>query len=181
MAQLTDQEILTALKNSETRDKGFTILMDKYKERIYWYIRRLVVLHEDAEDVLQETFINAYRYAASFNGQSKIYTWLYKIATNECIALFRRNKKSTVQLVEISSKLVNELQDSSIGNVESALKDFHAAILQLPEKQRIVFNLRYFDDLSYEEMEEIVGSSAGTLKTNYHYATEKIRTYLNKL
>lgn len=181
MAQLTDEEILTALKNSETRDKGFTILMDKYKERIYWYIRRLVVLHEDAEDVLQETFINAYRYAASFNGQSKIYTWLYKIATNECIALFRRNKKSTVQLVEISSKLVNELQDSSIGNVESALKDFHAAILQLPEKQRIVFNLRYFDDLSYGEMEEIVGSSAGTLKTNYHYATEKIKNYLNKL
>jgi RNA polymerase sigma-70 factor (ECF subfamily) len=181
MAQLTDEEILTALKNSETRDKGFTILMDKYKERIYWYIRRLVVLHEDAEDVLQETFINAYRYAASFNGQSKIYTWLYKIATNECIALFRRNKKSTVQLVEISSKLVNELKDSSIGNVESALKDFHAAILQLPEKQRIVFNLRYFDDLSYEEMEEIVGSSTGTLKTNYHYATEKIKNYLNKL
>jgi RNA polymerase sigma-70 factor, ECF subfamily len=181
MAQLTDQEILTALKNSETRDKGITILMDKYKERIYWYIRRLVVLHEDAEDVLQETFINAYRYASSFNGQSKIYTWLYKIATNECIALFRRNKKSTVQLIEISSKLVNELQDSSIGNVESALKDFYAAILQLPEKQRIVFNLRYFDDLSYEEIEEIVGSSAGTLKTNYHYATEKIKNYLNKL
>jgi RNA polymerase sigma-70 factor (ECF subfamily) len=181
MAQLTDQEILTALKNSETRDKGFTILMDKHKERIYWYIRRLVVLHEDAEDVLQETFIKAYRYAASFNGQSTIYTWLYKIATNECIALFRRNKKSTVQLVEISSKLENEIKESSIGNVESALKDFHAAILQLPEKQRIVFNLRYFDDLSYEEMVEIVGSSAGTLKTNYHYATEKIKNYLNKI
>jgi RNA polymerase sigma-70 factor (ECF subfamily) len=181
MSQLTDQEILTALKSSETRDKGFTILMDKYKERIYWYIRRLVVLHEDAEDVLQETFINAYRYAASFNGQSNIYTWLYKIATNECIALFRRNKKSTVQLVEISTKLVNEIKDTSIGNVEPALANFHAAILQLPEKQRIVFNLRYFDDLSYEEMEEIVGSPAGTLKTNYHYATEKIKNYLKKI
>ena len=97
MAHLNDQEILSALKNPATRDKGFTILMDKYKERIYWYIRRLVVLHEDAEDVLQETFINAYRYSGSFNGQSKIYTWLYKIATNECIALFRRNKRSAFQ------------------------------------------------------------------------------------
>jgi RNA polymerase sigma-70 factor (ECF subfamily) len=181
MTQLTDQEILAALKNQATRDKGFTLLMDKYKERIYWYIRRLVVLHEDAEDVMQETFINAYRYAASFNGQSTIYTWLYKIATNECIALFRRNKKSKVQLVEISSKLINELKESNIGNIELALKDFHAAILQLPEKQRIVFNLRYFDDLSYGEMEKIVGSSVGTLKTNYHYATEKIKTYLNKI
>jgi RNA polymerase sigma-70 factor, ECF subfamily len=181
MSQLTDHEILKVLKNSETRDKGFTILMDKYKERIYWYIRRLVVSHEDAEDVLQETFINAYRYAASFNGQSTIYTWLYKIATNECIALFRRNKRSTIQLVKISSKLADELKDSSIGNIEQELKDFHSAILQLPEKQRIVFNLRYFDDLSYEEIKEIVGSSVSTLKTNYHYATEKIKTYLNKI
>jgi RNA polymerase sigma-70 factor, ECF subfamily len=181
MSQLTDQEILKVLKNNETRDKGFTILMDKYKERIYWYIRRLVVSHEDAEDVLQETFINAYRYAASFNGQSTIYTWLYKIATNECIALFRRNKRSTIQLVKISSKLADELKDSSIGNIEPELKDFHSAILHLPEKQRIVFNLRYFDDLSYEEIKEIVGSSVSTLKTNYHYATEKIKTYLNKI
>lgn len=180
MAHLEDREILMTLKSSETRDKGFTLLMDKYKERIYWYIRRLVVSHEDAEDVLQETFINAYRYAPSFNGQSNLYTWLYKIATNECIALFRRNKKN-VQHVEISEKLENKIKDNNIENSDWMLAEFHKAISQLPEKQRIVFNLRYFDDLSYEEMEEIVGSSVNALKTNYHFATEKIKNHLYKI
>jgi RNA polymerase sigma-70 factor (ECF subfamily) len=178
MVEITDSEILLALKNPATREKGFTLLMEKYKERIYWYIRRLVVLHEDAEDVLQETFINAYRYAGSYNGQSKIYTWLYKIATNECIALFRRNKKSTYTMVEISQKLENELKETDAENSETILLKFQEAILQLPEKQRLVFNLRYYDDLSYGEMEEVLGTSVNALKTNFPYASEKIRNYL---
>lgn len=179
MVEITDREILLALKNPVTREKGFTMLMERYKERIYWYIRRLVVLHEDAEDVLQETFINAYRYAGSFNGQSKIYTWLYKIATNECIALFRRNKISSYQMVEISHKLENELKETDTENSETILLKFQEAILQLPEKQRLVFNLRYYDDLSYEEMVEVLGTSANALKTNFHYASEKIKNYLS--
>jgi len=179
MLETTDQEILLALKNPATRDKGFTMLMEQHKERIYWYIRRLVVLHEDAEDVLQETFINAYRYAGSFNGQSKIYTWLYKIATNECIALFRKNKKSTYSMVEISQKLENELKETDSENSEAILLKFQEAILQLPEKQRLVFNLRYYDDLSYEEIEEVLGTSVNALKTNFHYASEKIKNYLS--
>jgi len=179
MVEITDNEILLALKNPATREKGFTLLMEQYKERIYWYIRRLVVLHEDAEDVLQETFINAYRYAGSFNGQSKIYTWLYKIATNECIALFRRNKKSTYPMVEISQKLENELRETDSENSEAILLKFQEAILQLPEKQRLVFNLRYYDELSYEEMEEVLGTSVNALKTNFHYASEKIKNYLS--
>ena len=178
MAEKTDQEILLMLQNPALRDKGFTLLMDRYKERIYWYIRRLVVFHEDAEDVLQETFINAYRYAGSFNGKSKIYTWLYKIATNECIALFRRNKKDELKMVEISQQLENQLSEPATETSDAILVKFQEAIQQLPEKQRIVFNLRYYDDLSYEEMEEITGSSVGTLKTNYHYAAEKVKNYL---
>lgn len=179
MVEITDNEILLALKNPATREKGFMLLMERYKERIYWYIRRLVVLHEDAEDVLQETFINAYRYAGSFNGQSKIYTWLYKIATNECIALFRRKKKSTYPMVEISQKLENQLKETDSENIETILLKFQEAILQLPEKQRLVFNLRYYDDLSYEEMEEVLGTSVNALKTNFHYASEKIKNYLS--
>jgi RNA polymerase sigma-70 factor (ECF subfamily) len=178
MAEKTDQEILLMLQNPALRDKGFTLLMDRHKERIYWYIRRLVVFHEDAEDVLQETFINAYRYAGSFNGKSKIYTWLYKIATNECVALFRKSKKDELKMVEISQQLENQLSDSGTETSDAILVKFQEAIQQLPEKQRIVFNLRYYDDLSYEEMEEITGSSVGTLKTNYHYATEKVKNYL---
>lgn len=181
MINETDNEILVALKNPKTREKGFTMLMETYKVRIYWYIRRLVVLHEDAEDVLQETFINAYRYAGSFNGQSKIYTWLYKIATNECIALFRRTKRNELKMVEISQQLENRLSESGAETSDTILLKFQEAIQQLPEKQRIVFNLRYYDDLSYEEMEEITGSSVGTLKTNYHYATEKVKNYLNNI
>lgn len=180
MAHLDDKEILIILKNRETRDKGFSMLMDKYKERIYWYIRRLVVTHEDAEDVLQETFINAYRYVSSFKEQSSLFTWLYKIATNESIAFFRRNNKNNASHVEISVKLENQIKDNNIENSDEMLAEFHRAILQLPEKQRIVFNLRYFDDLSYEEMKVIMGSSVNTLKTNYHYATEKIKNYLSK-
>lgn len=179
MVEISDNEILLALKNQATREKGFTLLMERYKERIYWYIRRMVVLHEDAEDVLQETFINAYRYAGSFNGQSKIYTWLYKIATNECIALFRRSKRNDFKMVEISQQYENLLSESGTETSENILLKFQEAIQQLPEKQRIVFNLRYYDDLSYEEMEEITGSSVGTLKTNYHYATEKVKNYLS--
>ncbi len=181
MADKTDHEIWLMLQNSALRDKGFTLLMDNHKERIYWYIRRLVVFHEDAEDVLQETFINAYRYAGSFNGKSKIYTWLYKIATNECIALFRRNKKDEFKMVEISQQLENQFSDSGTETSDAILVKFQEAIQQLPEKQRIVFNLRYYDDLSYEEMEEITGSSVGTLKTNYHYAAEKVKNYLKNI
>lgn len=179
MAEKTDLEIWQMLQHPVSRDKGFTLLMERYKERIYWYIRRLVINHEDAEDVLQETFINAYRYAGSFNGKSKIYTWLYKIATNECIAFFRRSKKTDSKMVEISQQLENQFSETGAETSETILLKFQEAIQLLPEKQRIVFNLRYYDELSYEEMEEITGSSAGTLKTNYHYATEKVKNYLN--
>jgi RNA polymerase sigma-70 factor, ECF subfamily len=175
----TDDEIVSMLGNSGTREKGFTLLMDTYKERIYWHIRRLVVSHEDAEDILQETFINAYNYASSFRGKSRLYTWLYRIATNECIKLYRKKRalKGKKQ-VELNGKIADELKDYDLENSDSILVKFQQAILQLPQKQQIVFNLRYYDELSYEEMSEVLNSSVNTLKTNYHYATEKIKGYL---
>lgn len=177
MSREKDEKILMLLSNPETKDEGFTIMMDTYKERIYWYVRRLVISHEDAEDVLQETFLNAYRFIDSFRGHSGIYTWLYKIAGNECVALFRRNKKKDIKTEEISLDLINKLVSGEMENSEAILIKFQEAILRLPEKQRMVFNLRYYDELSYEEMSEVLGSSVNTLKTNYHYATEKIKTY----
>ncbi|MCE5347529.1 MAG: RNA polymerase sigma factor [Bacteroidales bacterium] len=148
-------------------------MMDTYKERIYWHIRRLVVSHEDAEDILQETFINAYRFAGSFNGESRIYTWLYRIATNECIGLFRKNKNNRME--ELTDKVVGRLTGNDLENSEEIQVRFQEAILKLPEKQRIVFNLRYYDDLSYEEISLIMNTSVSALKTNYHYAQEKIK------
>ncbi|MDP3913098.1 MAG: RNA polymerase sigma factor [Bacteroidota bacterium] len=165
------------IKNPATKDKGFLQLMDIYKEPIYWHIRRLVVSHEDAEDILQETFIQVYRFAGSFKGESKIYTWLYRIATNECISHFRKSKKWVRNLGSIE-KMSGELSETDSENSDSILVKFQQAILQLPEKQRIVFNLRYYDELSYEEIGQILNSSINTLKTNYHYASEKIKQYL---
>jgi len=178
MSETTDKNIFSMLKNPVMKDKGFLQLMDTYKEQIYWHIRRLVVSHEDAEDILQETFINVYRFADSFKGESRIYTWLYRIATNECIKHFRQNKKGFKNATTLTAKISGELAGSDPENGDAILLKFQQAILLLPEKQRIVFNLRYYDELSYEEIGQIMDSSVNTLKTNYHYASEKIKKYL---
>jgi len=152
--------------------------MDKYKERIYWHIRRLVVSHEDAEDILQETFINVYRFAGSFKGNSMIYTWIYRIATNECLEMFRRTNNTGKKMEELTDKIAGKIPGHYIESGDEILLKFQKALLKLPDKQRIVFNLRYYDDLSYEEIGLILKTSVNALKTNYHYAQEKIKQYM---
>ncbi len=178
MNETADANIIAMLKDPNSKERAFLQLMDAFKEPVYWHIRRLVVSHEDAEDILQETFINVYRFSGSFKGESRIFTWLYRIATNECIRHFRRNKRWLKNAASITEKLAGDLAVSDSENSEVMLIKFQQAILQLPEKQRIVFNLRYYDELSYEEIGQIVNSSVNTLKTNYHYASEKIKQYL---
>lgn len=180
MNEAGDAHILSLLKDKATREKGFLQLMETYREPVYWHIRRLVVSHEDAEDILQETFINVYRFADSFKGESRIFTWLYRIATNECSRHFRKNKKWLKHAEAITEKMAGELSEGDGENSEAMLVKFQQAILQLPEKQRIVFNLRYYDELSYEDMGQILSSSVNSLKTNYHYACEKIKEYLKQ-
>lgn len=174
----SDGHILSLIQKPVTKEKGFRLMMDTYKERIYWHIRRLVVSHEDAEDILQETFINAYRFIGSFNGKSKIYTWLYRIATNECIKLFRDKKRMNRNMEELTENLTQKLTESAAEGGDEILIKFQNAILRLPEKQRLVFTLRYYDDLSYEEISSILKTSVSSLKTNYHYAQEKIKQYM---
>jgi len=174
MNEISDATILSMIKDPDTRDKGFLLLMDSYKKPIYWHIRRLVVSHEDAEDILQETFIQVYRFASFFKGESKIYTWLYRIATNECSRHFKKNGNKML-VAEVAS---NELSETDIETSDVILLKFQQAIQQLPERQKIVFNLRYYDELSYEDIAQILNSSVGSLKTNYHYACEKIKKYL---
>jgi RNA polymerase sigma-70 factor (ECF subfamily) len=177
MPELKDDQIMWLLSDPVSKKKGFTLLMDTYKERIYWHIRRLVVIHEDAEDILQETFINVFRFAGSFNGQSKMYTWLYRIATNECIRWMKKQKTKKVD--NSGPSPLKREHDAYIPIEETEIiHKFQQAIQQLPEKQRIVFNLRYYDDLNYEEIGQILNSSVNTLKTNYHYATEKIKDFM---
>ena len=178
MSETSDALILSMLKDPVRRDKGFLQLMDTYKEPVYWHIRRLVVSHEDAEDILQETFINVYRFSDSFKGESRIFTWLYRIATNECTRHFRKNKKWLNNAVKITEQIAGEFSGNDTEQGDAVLLKFQQAILQLPEKQRIVFNMHYFDDLSYEDIGQVLNSSVNTLKTNYHYASEKIKQYL---
>ena len=181
MTKVPEADIIKMLREPTTREKGFRVLMDTYKVQVYWHIRRLVGSHDDAEDILQETFINAFRFFGSFNGNSRLFTWIYRIATNECIRHDKKKRNKKFIKTGITPCLINEMVSQEIENKEDILIKFQEAILQLPEKQRIVFNLRYYDELSYEDIREITGSNINALKTNYHYASEKIKEYLKNI
>ena len=160
--------------------RGFKLLMDSFQKPIYYYIRRLLVSHEDAQDALQETFIKVYRNWSQFRGQSALSTWIYKIATNESLRILENRKRSADLTVEGSSEgLMDQLAATEYVDYENEMVvKFQAAVLTLPEKQRLVFNLRYYDELEYEEIAKILDSNVSTLKVNYHYAKEKIKEYI---
>ena len=162
------------------REQGFQLLVECFQEPIYYYIRRLVVLHEDAEDVLQEVFIPGYRHWEQFRQESSLSTWIYRIATNESLRLLNsRKKRETVSTEDVQENLISQLKASDYVDYENELAvKFQEAILRLPEKQRLIFNLRYYDELDYEEIAHILDSKADTLKVNYHYAKEKIKEYI---
>ena len=160
--------------------KGFKMLMDNFQVPIYNYIRRLVGLHEDAEDVLQEVFIQIYRHWDQFRNESSLSTWIYRIATNESLRLLNSSKKrETVSTEDMQESLISQLRASDYVDYENELAvKFQEAILRLPEKQRLVFNLRYYDELDYEEIAHILDGKVDALKVNYHYAKEKIKEYI---
>lgn len=161
------------------RDKGFKLLMDSFQEPIYYYIRRIVVAHEDAEDIMQEVFMRVYRYMDQFRSESSLSTWLYTIATNECLRFLNKRKENVVSAEEMQEELAGKLKASEYVDYENELAvKFQEAILSLPERQRIVFNLRYYDELEYEEIARILDSKVETLKVNYHYAKDKIKEYI---
>lgn len=160
-------------------ERGFRMLMEKYHEPIYWHIRRMVVSHDDAEDVLQETWIKIFRHLGDFRAESSLSTWIYRIATNECLRFLNRHREDTLSSEEIQAELMNKLFASEYVDYENAMEvKFQQAILTLPEKQRVVFNLRYYDELKYEEISRITDSKVETLKANYHFAKEKIKEYM---
>lgn len=170
-----EEQIISLI--AKDKDKGFELMMNTYRDRIYWYIRRTLVSKEDAEDVFQETFIKAYRFIDKFKRNSSIYTWLYTIAVNECKQLFRSRKLITTSYDSTPAVLTDKLAEESVEG-DKLLVSFQKAILSLPEKQREVFSLRYYDELSYKEIAEITGNSEGTLKTNYHYAVARIKAIM---
>jgi len=157
----------------------FEDLVTEYKERLYWHIRRMVVSHDDADDVLQNTFIKVYKNLDGFNGESQIYTWLYRIATNESITFInKRNRRASVGSEELQSAIVNNLTSDPYFNGDEAQAKLHQALDTLPAKQKQVFVMKYFDELQYNEISEILGTSEGALKASYHHAVKKITNFV---
>lgn len=175
-----DDDFIQQLRHSETRDKAFTKLVSSYKEPLYWHIRKMVLSHEDANDLLQQSFIKAWNHLDQFREQSAIYTWLYRIATNETLNFLKYKKiRAGVSFESHRKQLENTLTSDVWFSGDALQLALQKAILRLPEKQRLVFNMRYFDEMPYEQMSEILGTSVGALKASYHLAAKKIETFLN--
>lgn len=174
-----DSDITQLLKTDVNR--GFRLVVERYSSRLYWHIRRLVILHEDADDALQNTFINAWKNISDFRNESALYTWLYAIATNESLTLINKRKRNaTVSLDDLGSFFANSVEGSTWFDGDEAQVKLQNAILQLPEKQRIVFNLKYFEEMTYEDMSKVLKTSEGALKASYHHAVKKIEKILGK-
>lgn len=171
--------LVDLLQNPRTQNQGFKILVQQYQERIYWHIRRMVEGHDDANDVVQNTFIKAFRGIHNFKGNAKLYTWLYRIATNESITFLNKRKKRTSESLDNPvSKLSNQLKADTFVDSEMIQSKLASAIQQLPDKQKAVFNLRYYDEMSYKDISETLGTSVGALKASYHHAVKKIEKFI---
>ena len=177
--QLNDKELLEQFRQSETKERAFTSIVKKYQEKLYWHIRRMVINHEDANDVLQNMFIKVWKGLENFKEESQLYTWLYRIATNESFTFLEQQKKrSSVSLNDIETGLANKIIADKNFDANRLEWKLQLAIQQLPEKQRAVFNLRYYDEMPYEEMSRILETSEGALKASYHHAVKKIEDYI---
>ncbi len=178
---MDDKDLLILFRDGR-REYAFGLIVKKYSERIYWHIRKMVICHEDANDLTQNTLLKAWNALPEFREESRLYTWLYRIATNEVLTFLKRKKlRNFISLNEISKQLENALEADSWFNGDKAQKALHKAILKLPEKQRLVFNLRYFEEMKYEDMSEILNTSVGALKASYHHAHSKIEEEMKGL
>ena len=181
MAIKTDDILLQQmLLDPSQREEGFRKLMSQYGRTIYWHIRRVVVGHEDAEDVFQETCIKVLGSISSYRGNGSLSTWLYRVATNEALQHLRRQTHLFQSIDSLGDTLTERLRAEATLHEDEAATIFQNALLTLPTQQRIAFNLRYYDELSYEDIAHITGKSINTLKTNYHYAFEKVKSYIKE-
>ncbi len=176
--KIQESEIIELMSSEKTREKGVRQMMDAYQSRLYWHIRRIVVDHDLAQDTLQDTFIKAYQNFHQFKQDSQLYTWLYRIATNESLQQLKKSKRMQKSDEETEHHLQNLVADNVSAEAEEIQVLLQKAIQPLPEKQKLVFTMRYYDDLPYEEISKILDMSVGTLKTNYHYAKQKVEDYI---
>ena len=178
---IAEETLVAQLRQKDTRAKAFEVLINTYKERLYWHIRRIVMDHDDADDVLQNTFIKVYRNIDGFKGDSKLFSWMYRIATNESLTFLKqKSRKLGVDSEALQVHMANNLQADVYFEGDEIQYKLQQAIATLPEKQKLVFNMKYFEELKYEEISEILDTSVGGLKASYHLAVKKIESYLKE-
>lgn len=177
---MTDQELIEKLSNEESRNHGFNLLVREYQERIYWHIRKMVIDHDDSDDIVQDVFVKVWKNLDKFRKDSSLYTWIYRIATNECLNFLRKKRnKFFLPINDIANELSDKLDNSSHISGEEIQMKLQKALLKLPDKQRLVFNMKYFDEMKFEEISKITKTSVGALKASYHLAVKKIEQNIN--
>ncbi|MBD1383800.1 sigma-70 family RNA polymerase sigma factor [Mucilaginibacter rigui] len=177
--QAEDEEILNKFRDEKTRNEAFNLLLRKYQQKIYWHVRRMVIDHDDADDIVQDVFIKIWKNLPGFRNDAQLYTWMYRIATNECITFLNKKKaKNNVSFDDVDYELADTLSSSDQFNGDQIQRKLQEAILTLPDKQRLVFNMKYFDDMKYEDMSDVLGTSVGALKASYHLAVKKIEAFI---
>ena len=177
---MTDKEIID-LFNAGQRELAFKEIVDSYSERLYWHVRRFLCSHEDTDDLLQDIFVKIWSALPSFRGESQLYTWIYRIATNESLNFLQKQKiRSVLRFESISPKIEEKVDEDTPVDGDQAQRVLMKALGKLPPKQRTVFIMRWFNDMSYEDISEILGTSVGALKASYHFAAEKIKADLEK-
>jgi len=174
-----DRDIIAGARIPGKEEQSFNLLVLNYQERLYWHIRKIVISHEDADDVLQNTLVKVWKSLPEFRSESGLFTWLYRIATNEALTLLKQKKRRAfAPWVNVEQQMADQLEaDPFFDGNEASLK-LQQAILKLPEKQRIVFNMKYFDEMKYEEMSGVLDTSVGALKASYHHAVKKLENML---
>ena len=179
MSSYNEKEIIALLQEKDRQKEAFSRIVAQYSEQLYWQIRRMVLSHDDANDLLQNTFIKAWINIDYFRAEAKLSTWLYRIAMNECLTFLNKQRAaSTVSIDDAESETIEKLEGDSYFSEDKAQRLLQRALLTLPEKQRMVFNLKYYQEMKYEEMSEIFGTSVGALKASYHHAVKKIENFL---
>ncbi len=182
MPEYTDIELVELFRDADRKHYAFNLLVRKYQEKVYYFVRRLVINHDDADDVVQNVFIKVWNNLGSFREDSKLFTWLYRIAVNESLSFLKSKQlRSFLSLSSPEAMMVNSLRDDHYFDGTEIQRRLATAIIRLPKKQQLVFNMRYYDDLTYDEMSEILGTSVGALKASYHFAVKKIEEFVTEI
>jgi RNA polymerase sigma-70 factor (ECF subfamily) len=178
---LEDQELLAKIRNPETRNYGFNMLVRTYQQKVYWLCRKMVVDHDDADDVTQEVFIKVHKAIDTFREDAQLYTWLYRIATNECLTFIKKKRRRFfLPIGDVEGEMAAIIDSTPSAPGDEIQKKLQKALLRLPDKQRLVFNLKYYEDMPYEQMAQVTGTSEGALKASYHHAVKKIEEFLKE-